>query len=39
MGAGIAESKRVSLVVSPDDKRDFEQRRLMELVAMHAIRG
>ena len=39
MGAGIAEGEWLSLTISADDKRDFEERRLMELVAVHAISG
>lgn len=37
MGTGIAQSKSMSLTIAADDERDFEQSRLMELVAVNAV--
>ena len=37
MGAGIAESEGACLTISTDDKRDFQQRGFVKLIAVHAI--
>jgi len=39
MGAGVAQGERMSLAIAADDKRDFEQRRFVQLIAVDAISG
>ena len=39
MRAGVAQSEGLSLTVAADNERDLEQGRLVQVIAVHAIRG
>ena len=39
MRAGVAQGERLSLAIASDDERNFQQRRLVKLIAMNAIGG
>ena len=39
MRAGVAQRKRLSHAVAADDQRSLQQRRLVQLITMHAFRG